>query len=272
MVTVTTATAKATTTEKKPINWRTVWNVLVVLFWLALLIGIVGDFFIFKGKGSTVLGFKENGTLWNWLQLLSAPVFVTILPFVFKGPHASTDHADEQQKQLDSVDSSTADNSQQEVAVEAYLNRMSELLLEKDLKTAPVGSSVQEVAQAWTLTVLRRADKNHKGAVLQFLHEAGLIYKGKAIINLSEVNLSGADLSKAKLNGTQLGEVDLSETNLNGTNLTYANLRGANLLGTDLSGADLSGADLSGALVTQEQLAKARSLQGAVMPNGSKYS
>jgi len=43
------------------------------------------------------------------------------------------------------------------------------------------------------------------------------------------------------------------------------------LSGADLSDADLSRANLSGATVTNEQLAGAKSLQGATMPDGSKH-
>jgi uncharacterized protein YjbI with pentapeptide repeats len=41
--------------------------------------------------------------------------------------------------------------------------------------------------------------------------------------------------------------------------------------GADLSNANLSGANLKGANVTEEQLAKCKSLEGATMPNGQKY-
>jgi len=44
-----------------------------------------------------------------------------------------------------------------------------------------------------------------------------------------------------------------------------------NSRGVDLSGVDLSHAILSGAKVTEEQLSKASSLEGAFMPDGSKH-
>jgi uncharacterized protein YjbI with pentapeptide repeats len=68
-----------------------------------------------------------------------------------------------------------------------------------------------------------------------------------------------------------------------GGDLRGAYLRGAYLRGADLSGADLSGADLSEAKlseailygvagITNEQLEqRAKSLEGATMPNGQKY-
>jgi uncharacterized protein YjbI with pentapeptide repeats len=51
--------------------------------------------------------------------------------------------------------------------------------------------------------------------------------------------------------------------------LSGADLRKTELEDANLSGADLSGADLSGAKgVTEEQLAQAKSLKGATMPDG----
>ena len=46
---------------------------------------------------------------------------------------------------------------------------------------------------------------------------------------------------------------------------------GGILIGAILDGADLSKADLTGANVSPEQLARASNLEGATMPNGSKY-
>ncbi len=249
MATVTTATS-----EKKPIRWQTLWNVLVAVFFLALVVGVVGDYFIFKGNN--ILGFKENGTLWNWLQLLSAPVFVTALPLIFKGPQTQTDHkADEQQTQ---TDLKVEENRQQAAALEAYQDHILQLLLDRNLKESQPESDVREVARARTLAVLRRVGKNRKGDVVQFLHEAGLIYKGKAIVDLRGADLSGADLSDAKLNGTELSGVDLSGATLKRTVLKWADLSNADLTGADFSEANLSEANLSGATYTKEQLSTAQ--------------
>jgi uncharacterized protein YjbI with pentapeptide repeats len=109
--------------------------------------------------------------------------------------------------------------------------------------------------------------------------------------NLSRANLSGADLSEAILSEAILSGTNLSRTILSGTNLSEAylmraNLRGADLIGANLNEADLSGAfligailsranlsgaNLSGALVTPEQVTPTTSLQGTIMPDGSKH-
>jgi hypothetical protein len=92
---------------------------------------------------------------------------------------------------------------------------------------------------------------------------------------MSDASLRKADLRGAHLNEAHLSRVDLSKARLVGAHLNEAELRRADLSGADLSGADLSGAilsqaNLSGATgTTPEQLARAKSLKGATMPDGS---
>lgn len=60
---------------------------------------------------------------------------------------------------------------------------------------------------------------------------------------------------------------DMDEAN----RLIAESLDGADLTGADLTGAKLYGADFFGAKgITNEQLSKAETLQGATMPDGSK--
>jgi uncharacterized protein YjbI with pentapeptide repeats len=100
---------------------------------------------------------------------------------------------------------------------------------------------------------------NLRGADLSGVHPSG-------------VNLSGANLSNANLSNVDLSDVDLSAVNLSNANLSNAKLSRANLPGADLSGANLSGVDLSGAKgITDEQLGKAKTLEGAIMPDGSEH-
>jgi uncharacterized protein YjbI with pentapeptide repeats len=90
--------------------------------------------------------------------------------------------------------------------------------------------------------------------------------------NLNHVHSYGAIFVKSDLTEADLYEADLEEANLRRADLVGANLVGANLRGVNLVGADLRGADLSGATVTTEQLGTATSLEGAIMPNGTKHS
>ena len=85
-----------------------------------------------------------------------------------------------------------------------------------------------------------------------------------------------ADLSRANLENAELEDADLSEANLEDADLSRANLIAADLSRANLEDADLNGAnmfatDLSGAtgwLI--EQLAKAKSLKAAIMPDGQR--
>jgi hypothetical protein len=182
-----------------------------------------------------------------------------------------------------------AEDNQREAALQAYINEMSELLLHENLRESKEEDEVRKIARVRTITVLPRLDGKRKGRVLQFLHESGLIEKGNSI-----VDLEGADLTKANLMNVNLTKADLSEANLCGafmnranmnlTDLTSSNLRGARLSGAILIRADLTGADirmsfldnailsqanLFGLPVADELLTKAKSLQGATMPDGS---
>jgi uncharacterized protein YjbI with pentapeptide repeats len=179
---------------------------------------------------------------------------------------------------------------QQEAALQEYLDGMTELLLDKGLRNSEEGAQVRAVARARTLTVVRGLDGKRKGLLLRFLSELDLI-RDEAIISLGEADLRDADLRGADLSFTDLSRADLSDADLSGANLTWAKLygadlsgaylRGANLTGADLFNADLSGADLrdaelrdaelSRAKVTDEQLASATSLKGAIMPDGTEH-
>lgn len=92
--------------------------------------------------------------------------------------------------------------------------------------------------------------------------------------NLQGVELHNADLSRAFMGGSNLQKAILSNAILQQTMLSEANLQEADLHGADLEEANLLEADLRGvnlkdAKITPEQLAKAKSLKGATMPDGT---
>jgi uncharacterized protein YjbI with pentapeptide repeats len=134
------------------------------------------------------------------------------------------------------------------------------------------------------------SDANLSGAILieanlrgVNLREAELdrAYLSRAdLINadLINANLSGADLSEANLGGANLGGAHLFRADLSGAflgeaDLSEAHLNEAHLLRAVLSGADLTGANLRGAKVTDEELEQqAKSLKGAIMPDGTKHA
>src|SRR5260370_800896 len=190
--------------------------------------------------------YQPEKSLWDWLQLLGS---IAIPLVIGLGTAWFT------KKYVQVSDAVNKDN-QRESALQSYIDKMSELLLEKHLRESKPEDEVRKIGRVHTLTVLHRLDSERKRSVLQFLYESDLIVKGNSFINLDGAELSGANLREA----------DLSEAELSG-----ASLREADLTRVDLTRANLTGADLAGAKVTSQQLDQAKSLKGANMPDGTIY-
>jgi uncharacterized protein YjbI with pentapeptide repeats len=247
-------------------------------------------------------GFRGK-TVWDWMDLLIVPLALVGIGLVFsmiqeeRQQNLETqreEHALAIENQRAAAEQALAEQRAQDEALQAYLNQMDTLLLEKDLLTAHQDSVVVTLARARTLTVLERLDPSRKAALMQFLVEAELVFRGMVqldpVIELHGANLGETDLSSANLSGAILSEADLSgadlsNTILDATVLYKADLSGANLSGAmgsvngallnkaDLSGADLYKANLNNAQgITNEELEQqAASLEGATMPDGQKY-
>ena len=227
-------------------RWHVEWTVVLVVVLAVFIVLIVGSYFFKKWTWTGFSAVGKGDTLWNWINLLLVPLIVLAVAKRFSTHQREVSNTMGKQQQ---TDLQLADERQQEVVLEAYLNHMSDLLLHKNLSRSQPGSDVRPIARALTLTALQMVGKNRKGVLLQFLHEAGLITRNKTIIDLRRGDLREADLS-----GADLREADLS---------------GADLSGANLSGANLSGARLMESKITAEQLATALSLNGATMPDGS---
>ena len=261
-------------------------------------------------------------TVWDWLQLLIVPIMHSLITIAF------TWQQDVRQQRIE--DSRTErvrkieEQRAQQATLQAYLDQMGTLLLDRDLHGADEDSDVRRLARARTLVVLDALGSGRQNKVFRFLSETELIQartgdrppiiglkyaslrgfelRGKQLLantDLTQAKLYGADLSQAHLEATDLSGAHLEEANLGGASLAGASLSGAYLRdadlggadlsgadltdadgrfesgarmnGADLSGADLSGADLTKAEVTRDQLQKAASLEGATLPDGSRY-
>jgi uncharacterized protein YjbI with pentapeptide repeats len=256
----------------------------------------VGQQYQWTGFGESVRpksGDQEiqaRKTLWDWLQLFIVPLALAAIGLWF----AAQQEARQQQIEAKRAQSEQHIEEQraQDAALQAYLDQMSQLMLEGNLGHSEGGSEVSTLARARTRTVLGRLDSRRKGSVVQFLYEASLIEKGNSIVSLSDVrlrdaNLSGAtligadlfkaDLIDADLSGANLSDADLRETELNEANLSNAILSGANLSGAylidaDLSGAGLIGADLIGTDLSGANLSDYADLSGADLSGGAILS
>ncbi len=219
--------------------------------------------------------YQPGKSIWDWLQLLGVLAIPVVVGF---GAVWFTT------RQSKVADAENKDN-QRENALQAYIDKMSELLLKEHLderttdgKLKPEYEHVRNVARVRTITLLTQLDVRRIGYVFAFLREAELmsVTKDDNVISLKNADLHAVDWSQADLRGANLRGANLSGANLSGA-IFFSIIYVPRAFGStivipnhaDLSGANLSGANLSGAKVTDEQLARAASLEGATMPNGS---
>ena len=137
----------------------------------------------------TLVGQPFKITLWDWLKLLVVPAVIAGSGLWF--------NQQQRERELEIAERRTQDE-----ALQAYLDQMSDMLIPKtdrpSLYTARPGDGLGSVARARTLAVLPRLDEDHKGRVVQFLYESGLIIEDRVIVDLRGANLSDADLSDAE--------------------------------------------------------------------------
>jgi hypothetical protein len=152
------------------------------------------------------------------------------------------------------TDRGIAEQRRQDDTLQAYLDQIGQLLLDKErpLRQWKKGDKGQTLARARTLTVLARLDGDRKGSVLQFLYESKLITEYKVDTHpkfdvtveivlefhgadLSESNLSRISLSGSDPNTSEPIVANLSLTNLSGADLSWAALDRAGLIRPDLS-------------------------------------
>jgi uncharacterized protein YjbI with pentapeptide repeats len=202
------------------------------------------------------IGNYYDKTLWNWATILLVPAVLAIGGYWFNRRQQERDQRNAEQRAQDE-------------ALQAYLDQMSQLLIEKDLHTEENRYVEARVtARARTLVVLRQLDddrKDRKKSVLQFLYEAQLINKERKLSPLSRVfeprvlearviRLDGAELRNASLRYITLSGAALDGAILENADLRNTYLSGIDLGGSYLSGADLSGADLKGASLVNAEL------------------
>lgn len=213
--------------------------------------------------------YQPAKTFWDWLQLLIIPLALVVGVYFLNRSEKRLEI--KLAKERAEIDRFTAEERNQERALGEYFDRMSELLLDYNLKDSEEESIHREVAKTRTLTVLRRLNGDRKGNVLKFLCDSGLAnskYGNDPIINLSMADLGGANLAGANLKEVNLSRVSLYEADLIAANLEEANLEEANLEGARLQGAKLQNANFDSAKLNMANLAGA-DLGGASLVGAS---
>src|SRR5215212_6185979 len=274
---------------RRGVQWLTV--IVAVAVTLGILI-YIGYGLQWTGFGPTRAGdsVQPPKTLWEWLGLLIIPTMLAAGAFWLN--QRQKRHDEQIQEAQKEREETAAIKRAQDEALGAYLDQMSDLMVDRDLRKnvgpEPEKPDLRRLAQARTLAILLGLDPDRKRRPLKLIYELSLIMKEEPILNLKNAGLDTADLSGADLKGSDLGGADLRGANLSNANLSDTVLAGANLLpydksqpaklnapnllnGTDpskidssndhltltnLGGADLSNADLSGAYLTGAEVSE----------------
>ena len=240
-----------------PLHEDEVWLLESVVRWTIRIVVVLSI--------PVLIGYAYDITLWDWMKLLIVPLVIAGIGIWFN----SQQRAGETQ---------SAERRAEDDALEAYLNDMTTLMVDKALRKAQLGDDLSTAVRARTLTVLNRLFRSvHNREVLRFLYESKLIgttedhpvvnLRGAALpelyapgANLQGVNLPLTNLSDAMLPDAQLQEAKLQEARLGEAWLAGAKLRGAQLQRAWLYKVDLQGADLTGANLQEAKIFEANLL------------
>src|SRR5215208_3942798 len=194
--------------------------------------------------GYTILapytGFRGH-PFWDWLQLVGISTAIGFVGWIVARRQQERDEA-------------VALEHAQDEALRAYLDQMSNLMIDQKLGNnheISIEDSVRKVAQARTIAMLLALDAEHKRRPLKLVYELGLINRNsdghESIIELRNAGLDHANLSELTLRDANLRGVDLRATDLSGADLSRSDLALADLRGANLRRADLRGTDLKDA-------------------------
>jgi len=204
-----------------------------------------------KGWAWVGVGGSPTGdpkTLWDWLELLLVPGILAIGAYLLSRSESNRQQRLARQQRYSErwlaernsdTDREIARDKRESASLDAYFDRMTDLLIDHHLRESKPGDEVRVVARTRTLSVLGTVDGRRRGQAIQFLYEAGLIIGSDPTVDLSDADLGELDMPYANLVG-----VNLSRTNLRKANLYMAKLMQSDFHRADLDGANLSWADL----------------------------
>lgn len=124
---------------------------LIQILLLIVFVAVVVFGYVYKLEWVGVVGKNSSKTLWDWMELLIIPFVLTIGLWLLN----KKEKQDEEAHDLEKF---------QESALQHYLDKLSDLMINKDLKN----QRVREVARARTFVTLKILDGKRKGLLLIF--------------------------------------------------------------------------------------------------------
>lgn len=226
--------------NKKASNGRLKIIPLLIITFIVLyfvIIVVLGYLNSWNWVGVVEYSFDNNqpnqieGTksLWDWMELLLVPLALAVAGIWFTHVQKEADLQIALEKQRQNI-------------LDNYFDKMTELILEKNLWTGK-DPHVKNLAKARTLTVLRNLDNQRNQQVIQFLQETDLVGKN-SIIDFSNSNLDGVQLQNANLRNINFEYSSLIRANFSDANMIYANLQFSDLKEANFQNAIMSKANL----------------------------
>jgi hypothetical protein len=129
-------------------------------------------------------------TVWDWLQLLIVPIMLSLITIAFTWQQdvrqqRIEDSRAEQARKIEDrraeAEQAVQEQRAQQATLQAYLDQMGTLLLDRDLHGANEDRDVRRLARARTLVVLDALDPGRQNKVFRFLSETELIQAGRGI-------------------------------------------------------------------------------------------
>src|ERR1700693_5191907 len=138
---------------RKPLE---IFVIVVGCLLIITLLVVIALAYIF---GVSVPGLRGK-TLWDWLQLLIIPAVLAIGGYLFnystsRNERNAADRHNQTEREI-------AQDNQREATLQEYINKMSELLLERKLRESREDAEVRIIARVRTLTALRGLDAIRK--------------------------------------------------------------------------------------------------------------
>ncbi len=216
-------------------------------------------FFVWSSQNG-LLSF-DSITLWDWLDLLLIPLSLALAGFIFTRSERLRKNNSDNQKLQDSL-------------LISYLDKMKELVIDRNLSQCNSTDSISLYARAITFTTLTQMSGINKGLMLRFLAETGII-NGES----PPVNMQGADLDKLDFYSFDIHEkwpylentyvikgISFNKINLAKANLAYSSFDHISITDSDLSFSFLLGVDFTDASIENCKMYYAK-LQEANLTN-----
>jgi hypothetical protein len=117
--------------------------------------------------------FHPAKRLWDWIELLIIPIVLSLIAYFLY-------RSEKKRQELSAlrrykIQLNIAEERSQDRAMTQYFEKMTELILERNLKNAGEDSDVSVIARTMTHILLIRLNKKRKAMVIKYLYKAGLL-------------------------------------------------------------------------------------------------